>query len=104
MRHKLHTTTKQQAKQVRDFLKSQSISSSTIRVLCPDRCADEYENVFGIGETDRVVLLILKPFISAQAIKDMLNANGFSVKLHYEDDARSANRKANFSMTLAEEW
>lgn len=104
MRYKLHTATKNDAKRVRDFLKSQNISGSTIRVLCPDRFADEYENVFGIGEGDQVVLLILKPFISAQAIKDTLNANGFSVKMHYEDDVRSVNLKANFPMTLAEQW
>ena len=104
MKYKLHTATKNDAKRVKDFLKTQSISSSTIRVLCPDRFADEYENVFGIGEGDQVVLVILKPFISAQSIKDMLNAQGFSIKMHYEDDVRSANREANFPMTLAEIW
>lgn len=104
MKYKLHATTKNDAKRVRDFLRAQSISSSTIKVLCPDRFADEYENVFGIGEGNQVVVLILKPFISAQAIKDMLKGKGFSVKMHYEDDVRSANRKANFPMTLAEIW
>ena len=101
--YRLHTATKTDAKRVRDFLKAQNISSSTVKVLCPDRCAEDYRDVFGVVD-NRVVLVILKPFISAQAIKDTLTANGFAVQMHYEDDARSTNRKANFPMTLAEIW
>lgn len=101
--YKLHTATKNDAKQVKDFLKAQNISSSTIKVLCPDRCAEDYRDVFGVVD-NKLVLVILKPFISAQTIKDMLINNGFAVKMHYEDDARDANKKANFPMTLAEIW